>query len=75
MKKWIWISLGLLCNCVQSMNADGGFVAESAVAKVSIPDQRALIHFSDGVETLVIDNITNFFRPFRAWTFSHPSPG
>ena len=36
-------------------NADGGFVGTTAYATVQIPDQRALIHYADGVETLVID--------------------
>jgi hypothetical protein len=49
------------------------FASSTAFAKVQIPDQRALIHFSNGVETLVIDTAfkgegTNF-----AWVVPVPS--
>jgi hypothetical protein len=52
---------------------DGGFIPSTAFQKVEIPDQRALIHFADGKETLVIDtafkgNGTNF-----AWIIPVPS--
>src|SRR5512137_938443 len=53
--------------------ADGCVIAPTAVAKVQIPDQRALIHFANGTETLVIDTSfqgegTNF-----AWIIPVPS--
>ena len=53
--------------------ADGGFIPATAFAKMEIPDQRALIHFADGRETLVIDTAfrgdgTNF-----AWIVPVPS--
>ena len=32
-----------------------GCILPTAIAKVQIPDQRALIHFDNGLETLVID--------------------
>lgn len=52
---------------------DGGFIPPTAFAKVQIPDQRALIHFDQGTETLVIDTSfkgegTNF-----AWIIPVPS--
>lgn len=52
---------------------DGGFIPSTAFQKVEIPDQRALIHFADGKETLVIDTAfkgggTNF-----AWIIPVPS--
>ena len=33
--------------------ADGCVIPATAIAKVQIPDQQALIHFADGTETLV----------------------
>ena len=52
---------------------DGGFIPSTAFERVQIPDQRALIRFADGKETLVIDtafkgNGTNF-----AWVIPVPS--
>ena len=52
---------------------DGCFIPPTALAKVQIPDQRALIHFDAGMETLVIDTAfkgdgTNF-----AWIVPVPS--
>jgi hypothetical protein len=52
---------------------DGGFISPTAFANVRIPDQRALIHFDKGIETLVIDTSfkgdgTNF-----AWIVPVPS--
>jgi hypothetical protein len=68
---WVvgWLMLAATCafgdGCV--------FASSTAFAKVQIPDQRALIHFSNGVETLVIDTAfkgegTNF-----AWVVPVPS--
>jgi hypothetical protein len=56
-----------------SLLADGGFVTPTALAQVRIPDQRALICYANGVETLVIDTAfkgdgTNF-----AWIIPVPS--
>jgi hypothetical protein len=56
-----------------SVLGDGGFIPSTAFAKVEIPDQRALIHFANGKETLVIDTAfkgdgTNF-----AWIIPVPS--
>ena len=53
--------------------ADGCFIPPTAFAKVQIPDQRALIHYANGTETLVIDTSfkgdgTNF-----AWIIPVPS--
>ena len=52
---------------------DGCFIPPTALAKVQIPDQRALIHFDAGTETLVIDTSfkgegTNF-----AWVVPVPA--
>jgi len=52
---------------------DGCFIPPTAFARVQIPDQRALIHFDQGTETLVIDTSfkgdgTNF-----AWIVPVPS--
>src|SRR5690349_6150137 len=52
---------------------DGGFIPATALQRVQIPDQRALIHFADGTETLVIDTAfkgegTNF-----AWIIPVPA--
>jgi hypothetical protein len=52
---------------------DGGFIPATVFEKVQIPDQRALIHFAAGDETLVIDTAfkgdgTNF-----AWIIPVPS--
>jgi hypothetical protein len=53
--------------------ADGVVIPATAFQKVQIPDQRALIHFANGQETLVIDTSfkgegTNF-----AWIVPFPS--
>src|SRR6266850_4372441 len=56
-----------------SARADGMVVPEVFYPKVEIPDQQAFIHFSDGVERLVIETSflaqgTNF-----AWVVPLPS--
>ena len=45
-----WVLLAPFCAL-----GDGGFIPSTAFAKAQIPDQRALIHFANGTETLVID--------------------
>ena len=55
------------------LRGDGCFIPPTAFAKVQSPDQRALIHFDQGTETLVIDTAfkgdgTNF-----AWIVPVPS--
>ena len=55
------------------VHGDGCFIPPTAFAKVEIHDQRALIHFDKGTETLVIDTSfkgdgTNF-----AWIVPTPS--
>lgn len=52
---------------------DGGFIPESAIAKVTIPDQRALIHYRDGIETLVIDTSVATSSTNLAWILPLPS--
>jgi hypothetical protein len=74
MKGWmrLWLALWLLFPA--GAFADGGFIPATAYpAAVQIPDQRALIQFADGRETLVIDTSfrgqgTNF-----AWLVPVPS--
>jgi hypothetical protein len=70
-------SMGMLAGCLvfASVNAfgDGCVIPPTPFAKVEIPDQRALIHFADGAETLVIDTSfegdgTNF-----AWVIPVPA--
>lgn len=56
-----------------ALRGDGGFIPATAFERVQIPDQRALIHFANGTETLVIDTAfkgdgTNF-----AWIIPVPS--
>jgi hypothetical protein len=56
-----------------TLRGDGGFIPATAFERVQIPDQRALIHFANGTETLVIDTAfkgdgTNF-----AWIIPVPS--
>jgi hypothetical protein len=64
----VWLVLFPVCAL-----GDGGFIPSTAFQKVEIPDQRALIHFADGKEALVIDTAfkgdgTNF-----AWIIPVPS--
>jgi len=64
----VWLMLLPMCAL-----GDGGFIPSTAFQTVEIPDQRALIHFTDGKETLVIDTAfkgdgTNF-----AWIIPVPS--
>jgi hypothetical protein len=53
--------------------ADGKFFPTALAANVTIPDQRALIHFTNGVERLVIE--TRFTGPGTnfAWVVPLPS--
>jgi hypothetical protein len=52
---------------------DGGFIPSTAFEKVEIPDQRALIHFADGKETLVIDTAFKGSGTNFAWIIPVPS--
>jgi hypothetical protein len=72
MKTSAWLALLVLVSPIGALG-DGGFVPASAFAKVSIPDQQALIRFANGTETLVIDTAfrgdgTNF-----AWIVPLPA--
>ena len=67
------ISILLLLLTVPSALADGGFIPARAVAKVTIPDQRALIHFADGVQTLVIDTSLTSSETNLAWIVPLPA--
>jgi hypothetical protein len=69
------LALWLFCLLMASpwARGDGCFIPPTALARVQIPDQRALIHFDQGTETLVIDTSfkgdgTNF-----AWIVPVPS--
>jgi hypothetical protein len=63
----------LLLLTVRSALADGGFIPSTATAKVTIPDQRALIHFADGVQTLVIDTSLTSSETNLAWIIPLPA--
>ncbi len=53
--------------------ADGCVIAPTAFAKVEIPDQRALIRYANGTETLVIDTSFNGEGTNFAWIVPVPS--
>lgn len=53
--------------------ADGKVFAKSATAKVNIPDQEALIHWADGVETLIIQTSFTAEGDEFAWVVPTPS--
>jgi drug/metabolite transporter (DMT)-like permease len=52
---------------------DGCFIATTALEKPQIPDQRALIHFANGTETLVIDTAIEGGGTNVAWIIPVPS--
>ena len=53
--------------------ADGCFIPATAFAQVRIPDQRALIHYANGTETLVIDTAFQGAGTNFAWIIPVPS--
>ena len=53
--------------------ADGCFIPATAFARVEIPDQRALVHFAYGTETLVIDSAIKGDGTSFAWIIPVPS--
>lgn len=53
--------------------ADGKIFNKSVTAKVNIPDQEALIHFADGVETMVIQTSFTGEGDEFAWVVPTPS--
>ncbi len=53
--------------------ADGCFIPPIGFAKVQIPDQRALIHYTNGIETLVIDTSLEGEGTNFAWIIPVPS--
>lgn len=63
----------LLLLMVPGALADGAFIPATATAKVTIPDQRALIHFADGVQTLVIDTSLTSSETNLAWIIPLPA--
>jgi hypothetical protein len=64
----------LLLLTIPAAMGDGAFIPATATAKVTIPDQRALIHFADGVQTLVIDTSLTSSETNLAWIVPLPSP-
>jgi hypothetical protein len=74
MKRSLLVPLGLLMvSALPLLRADGKVWPGVGYAKVNIPDQRALIHYSKGVERLVIE--TSFVGPGTnfAWVVPLPS--
>jgi len=74
MKRFASLVLGILAVCASpSLRSDGMVVQEIGYAKMQIPDQRALIHYTNGVERLVIE--TSFVGPGTnfAWVVPLPS--
>jgi hypothetical protein len=72
MKLAIIILLTLLL-FVPAAIADGAFIPATATAKVTISDQRALIHFADGIQTLVIDTSLTSSETNLAWIVPLPA--
>ncbi len=71
--KWVLpVCLGILV-CSGRASADGCFVAPTANVKITIPDQEALIHYRDGVETLVIETRFNAEGDRFAWLVPLPA--
>jgi hypothetical protein len=73
MKRRVWAIFAVCFLIPLCAVGDGGFIPQTAFEKVLIPDQRALIHFASGNETLVIDTAfkgggTNF-----VWIIPVPS--
>ncbi|MBU6399470.1 MAG: DUF2330 domain-containing protein [Verrucomicrobia bacterium] len=65
----------ILLLCAPFSAAADGMVYPTAVAiNVTIPDQRALIHFSNGVERLVIETRFTSVGTNFAWVVPVPSP-
>ncbi len=56
-----------------SLRADGKVFSKVALADPQIPDQRALIHYENGVERLVIDTSFKGFGTNFAWVVPLPS--
>ena len=72
--KQILLSLLLFCLPPAAL-ADGMVIPTIAFpAKVTIPDQRALIHFTNGVERLVIETRFTGAGTNFAWVVPFPSP-
>jgi hypothetical protein len=73
MKRILLLALGLLMVSAPPMiRADGKVWPGIGYAKVNIPDQRALIHYSNGAERLVIE--TSFVGPGTNFAWVVPLP-
>jgi hypothetical protein len=70
-------TMGLLLGCLLFASAsacgDGCVIPPTPFAKVEISDQRALIHFGDGTETLVIDTSFHGDGTNFAWVIPVPA--
>jgi hypothetical protein len=69
----MWPILAIFCLIPLCAIGDGGFIPQTAFEKVKIPDQRALIHFASGNETLVIDTALQGIGTNFAWIIPTPS--
>ena len=69
----VFLWLLWFCLLPNSTVADGCFIPETAFAQVRIPDQRALIHYVKGTETLVIDTAFQGAGTNFAWIIPVPS--
>jgi hypothetical protein len=76
MRTRIFILLFLLLLALRPLSAigDGAFVPSTAMERIQIPDQRALLHYSNGIETLVIDTAFKGEGTNYAWIIPLPSP-
>ncbi len=64
---WLWLATA------PTGMADGKVFGRVGLARAEIPDQRALIHWSEGVETLVIETSVNGAGTNFAWVIPLPS--
>ena len=74
-KRLSLVFLWLLWFCLHPTRtmADGCIIPATAFAPVRIPDQRALIHYANGTETLVIDTAFQGAGTNFAWIIPVPS--
>lgn len=73
MKCRVWAVIAMCFLIPLCAVGDGGFIPQTAFEKVLIPDQRALIHFASGKETLVIDTAFKGSGTNFAWIIPVPS--
>jgi len=68
-----WLCVASLFAMPLSLRADGKVFSQVTAVKTTTPDQRALVNFADGTETLVVETTfvgagTNF-----AWVVPLPA--